>query len=76
MHDFLWHLQIKGFQRRRFGLVENGSWAPSAGKVMTEMIGQMKNCEIVGPLVTIRSRMKATDLPQMETLADAVLGKE
>lgn len=73
MHDFLWHLQIKGYQRRRFGLVENGSWAPSAGKVMTEMIGQMKQCEIVGPLVTIRSRMKDSDLPHLEALADAVL---
>ena len=76
MHDFLWHLQIKGFQRRRFGLVENGSWAPTAGKVMTEMIGQMKDCRIVGPLVTIYSRMKPTDLPQLEALADAVLSKE
>ena len=75
MHDFLYHLQIKGFQRRRFALVENGSWAPSAGKVMTEMIGQMKDCEIVAPVVTIRSRMKAEDLPQLEALADAVLAK-
>ncbi len=73
MHDFLWHLQIKGYQRRRFGLVENGSWAPSAGRVMTEMVGQMKDCEIVGPLVTIRSRMKDSDLPQLQALADAVL---
>lgn len=73
MHDFLYHLQIKGFQRRRFAIVENGSWAPSAGKVMTEMIGQMKNCEIVGPMVTIRSRMKDADLPNLEALADAVL---
>ena len=73
MHDFLYHLQIKGYQRRRFALVENGSWAPSAGKVMTEMISQMKQCEIVGPLVTIRSRMKPSDLPQLEALADAIL---
>lgn len=73
MHDFLYHLQIKGFQRRRFALVENGSWAPSAGKVMTEMIGQLKDCQIVAPVVTIRSRMKETDLPNLEALADAVL---
>ena len=73
MHDFLHHLQIKGYQRRRFGLVENGSWAPSAGRVMTEMISQMKDCEIVAPLVTIRSRMKDSDLPQLEALADALL---
>ena len=75
MHDFLYHLQIKNFQRRRFALVENGSWAPSAGKIMTEMIGQMKDCEIVAPVVTIRSRMKEADLPQFEALADAILGE-
>ena len=73
MHDFLWHLQLKNYQRRRFALVENGSWAPSAGRVMTEMIGQMKDCEIVAPVVTIRSRMKAADVPQLEALADAIL---
>ena len=73
MHDFLHHLQIKNYQRRRFALVENGSWAPSAGKVMKEMIGQMKDCDIVEPIVTIRSRMKASDLPQLEALAEAIL---
>ena len=73
MHDFLHHLQIKNYQRRRFALVENGSWAPSAGKVMKEMIGQMKDCEIVEPIVTIRSRMKTSDLPQLEALAEAIL---
>ena len=73
MHDFLYHLQIKNFQRRRFALVENGSWAPSAGKVMKEMIGQMKDCEVVEPIVTIRSRMKESDIPQFEILADAIL---
>ena len=73
MHDFLHHLQIKNFQRRRFALVENGSWAPSAGKVMREMIAQMKDCEVVEPVVTIRSRMKPADLPQLEALAEAIL---
>ena len=40
---------------------------------MTKMIGQMKDCEIVAPVVTIRSRMKAADVPQLEALADAIL---
>ncbi|MBQ8051542.1 MAG: FprA family A-type flavoprotein [Bacteroidaceae bacterium] len=73
MHDFLYHLQIKNYQHRRFALVENGSWAPSAGKVMKEMIAQMKDCEVVEPMVTIRSRMKESDLPQLEALAEAIL---
>lgn len=73
MHDFLYHLQIKNYQKRRLGIVENGSWAPTAGRVMKAMIEQMKDCEIVEPMVTIRSRMKEADLPQLELLAQAML---
>jgi len=73
MHDFLYHLQIKNYQKRRFGIVENGSWAPSAGRVMREMIEAMKDCEIAEPMVTIRSRMKAADEEQLEKLAEAIM---
>lgn len=73
MHDFLYHLQIKNYQKRRLGIVENGSWAPTAGRVMKAMIEQLKDCEIVEPMVTIRSRMKEADLPQLELLAQAML---
>ena len=73
MHDFLHHLQIKSFQKRRVAIVENGSWAPSAGRVMRTMLSEMKELEIVEPMVTIRSRMKSTDLPAMEARADALL---
>ena len=73
MHDFLYHLQIKNYQKRRFGIVENGSWAPSAGKVMRSMIEDLKDCEIVEPMVTIRSRMKSADEAQLEQLAESLL---
>lgn len=73
MHDFLYHLQIKNYQKRRLGIVENGSWAPTAGRVMRAMVEQLKDCEIVEPMVTIRSRMKEADLPQLELLAQAML---
>ena len=71
MHDFLHHLKIKAYQKRKVGIIENGSWAPCAAKVMTGMLEQMKEIEIVSPVVTIRSRMKQTDLPALEALADA-----
>ena len=74
MHDFLYHLQIKNYQKRRFGIIENGSWAPTAGKVMRSMIEGLKDCEIVEPMVTIRSRMKAADEALLEQLADSLLG--
>ena len=73
MHDFLYHLQIKNYQKRRFGIIENGSWAPSAGKVMHSMIEGLKDCEIVEPMVTIRSRMKSADEAQLEQLAESLL---
>ncbi|MBQ8867286.1 MAG: FprA family A-type flavoprotein [Bacteroidaceae bacterium] len=75
MHDFLHHLKLKAYQKRRVGIIENGSWAPTAAKVMTAMLEQMKGIEIVGPTVTIRSRMKQADLPAMEALADAMLAQ-
>ena len=73
MHDFLYHLQIKNYQKRKFGIIENGSWAPVAGKVMRGMIEAMKDCEIVEPMVTIRSRMKKEDEASLEKLAESLL---
>ena len=73
MHDFLYHLQIKNYQKRRFGIIENGSWAPTAAKTMHRMIEEMKDCEIVEPIVSIRSHMKESDIPQLEALADSIL---
>lgn len=73
MYDFLHHLDIKAYQRRRVGLVENGSWAPSAAKTMRPMLEGMKQVEIVEPVVTLRGKMKDEDLAQLEALADAIL---
>ena len=73
MYDFLHHLDIKAYQRRRVALVENGSWAPSAAKTMRPMLEGMKQVEVVEPVVTLRGRMKEADIPQLEALADALL---
>jgi len=73
MHDFLYHLQIKNYQKRKFAIIENGSWAPTAGKAMRSMIESLKDCEIIEPIITIRSRMKAADEALLEQLADSLL---
>ncbi len=73
MHDFLHHLKLKNYQNRKVAIVENGSWAPTAGRVMRAMLEGMKNVTVVEPMVTIRSRMKESDLPAMEQLATALL---
>ena len=73
MYEFLHRLQIKGFCNRKVAIIENGSWAPSAGRVMKEMLSTMSNIEIVEPMVTIKSRMKEADIPALESLASALL---
>jgi flavorubredoxin len=73
MYDFLHHLEIKAYQKRRVGLVENGSWAPSAAKTMRAMLEGMKQVEIIEPVVTLRGKMKEADLPLLEALAEAIL---
>lgn len=71
--NFLHTLQMKAYQKKTVALIENGSWAPSAGRVMKEMFGAMKDVSLIEPVVTIRSRMKASDLPLLESLADEIL---
>ena len=73
MHDFLHHLAIKGFCKRRIGIIENGSWAPSAGRAMRNIIDRFKDVQVVEPMVTILSRLKPSDMPALEALADDIL---
>jgi len=72
MQDFLHHLQAKAFQNRTVGLIENGSWAPTAAKTMRNILDTMKNITIVEPVVTIKSVLKETDIPALDQLADAL----
>ena len=72
MQDFLHHLQAKAFQNRTVGLIENGSWAPTAAKTMRNILETMKNITNVEPVVTIKSVLKETDIPALDQLADAL----
>ena len=75
MHMFIHKLRLKGYQNRRVALVENGSWAPQAVRVMKEMLAGCKNVEIVEPTVTIRGSLKPAQTAELEALADALLAK-
>ena len=75
MDTFLRKLKAKNYQNRRVAVIENGSWAPSAGKCMNELLGEMKNVTICGSMVTIRSTVKPETVEAMEALADALLEK-
>ena len=73
VEDFLYHLKIKNYQKRKIGFMENGSWAPMAGKLMKAYAESFKGCTIVEPVVTIKSVMKEDTVSAMEELADAML---
>ncbi|MCI8417134.1 MAG: FprA family A-type flavoprotein [Lachnospiraceae bacterium] len=73
MEDFLAHLRAKNFQKRTVGIVENGSWAPMAGKHMKTTFEGMKDITLLEPVVTIKSTLNAASLAQLEALADALL---
>ena len=70
MEDYLNHLKAKNFQKRKIGLMENGSWAPMAAKKMKEALEGMKEMIFCDTVVTIRSAMKENDLPQIQKLAE------
>ena len=73
MEDFLHHLKAKNYQKRTIGLIENGTWAPSAAKAMKEVLAAFKDIAIIEPAVTIRGALKPTDLPALEQLADELM---
>lgn len=73
MEDFLNHLRSKNFQKRKVAYLQNGSWAPSAGKTMKAIVSQMKQITEIEPMVTITSVLKPENLADLEALADALL---
>ena len=73
MFDFLNHLTVKTYQNRKVFILENGSWAPSAARTAKGIIEGWKNVELLEPVVTIKSTMKDSDIPNIEALADAVV---
>lgn len=73
MEDFLHRLAHKNLQKRTFGLIENGSWAPCAAKGMKGILEGMKEVNICENVVSIKSTMKDTDVAKMEELAKEIL---
>ena len=73
MEDFLHRLVHKNLQKRTFGLIENGSWAPCAAKGMKGILEGMKEVNVCENVVSIKSTMKDTDVAKMEELAKEML---
>lgn len=73
MEDFLYHLKLKAYQKRTVAIVENGSWAPMAGKLMRAYVEGFKGCTIVEPVVTVRGALNAASRAGLAALADALV---
>ena len=72
MEDFLHRLQHKGYQNKTVGLIENGSWAPLANKVMKDMLTPMKNITICENTVTIKSTYKDENQEAINQLVEEI----
>lgn len=72
MEDFLYHLKLKNYQKRTVGILENGSWAPMAGKLMREYVEGFKDCAVAEPVVTMRSTLNDASRTQLEELVRAL----
>ena len=72
MKQFLDRLKERNYQNRKVGIIENGSWAPTAGRCMKKTLEEMKNIEIVEPIITIKSRMNEENIEQMKELAEGI----
>lgn len=70
MRDFIEHLTERNYQKRTVGLMENGSWAPMAAKVMRNMFANSKDLNFAETVVTIKSALNAESNGQLDALAD------
>lgn len=73
MEHFLHHLKDRNYQNRKVGIIENGSWAPSAGKCMKNILQEMKDIDIIGDTITIKSRMTDKNEQEFKILAKEIL---
>ena len=68
LHDIVNH----NLQNRKIAVIENGTWAPTSGKLMREMLSALKKCEFIGENVTIRSSLAEDQLAELDAIADAI----
>ena len=73
METALLDVAAHNLQNRTIALIENGTWAPAAGKAMREILGRLKNCTILDKSVTVKSALKDSQAAELDALADAIL---
>ena len=73
MLAFVNKLVAKGYKNRTIAIIENGSWAPSAARTIRPILDQLKDITLAEPVVTIKSSLKESDIPNLERLADELV---
>lgn len=73
MKHFLSKLEDRNYQKRTLAIIENGSWAPSAARVMNETISKMKEINLIEPVITIKTTMKQNDIEKLQKIADKLI---
>lgn len=73
MAHFLNAIKDRNYQNRTVGIVENGSWAPSAGKSMKAIVSEMKQINLIEPIVTINSTMKEENISELKNLVEFMM---
>jgi len=72
MDTFIAHLVERNFQNKKIGLIENGTWAPLAAKIMNEKLSKCRNVQFMSPVVKILSSMTDENKAQIKALADSL----
>ncbi|MBO5578640.1 MAG: flavin reductase [Bacilli bacterium] len=72
MDTFIAHLVERNFQNKKVGLIENGTWAPLAAKIMNEKLSKCRNVQFMSPVVKILSSMTDENKAQIKALADSL----
>ena len=72
MDTFIAHLVERNFQNKKIGLIENGTWAPLAAKIMNEKLSKCRNVQFMSPVVKILSSMTDENKVQIKALADSL----
>lgn len=73
MFDYIMDMKALNLQKRTFALIENGSWAPQSGKLMRELLDEMKDMTILDSEISVNSSMKEEDGDLMDTIADSIM---
>lgn len=69
MANFLNRLKGLNYQNRKVAIIENGTWAPNSGKCMNEILSEMKDINLIQPIITIKSKLNESNLEELENLS-------